>query len=251
MVSKLSLSWLVIVLTAIATSGCSPPSKAVVPTPPTPTTSVTAPPRGVATEESHAVEFNAADQGINLLVAVEGEIRLKRRGWSDFYSTGFGVAVRRGDLLRVPANAAATLLCDNLSLWTVPGGLAPTGLNGCPRPTEPALIRHGVRIASTRGGDPDIPYLISPRSTKLLDSTPTLRWHAPPGASSYIVQVHGGTLTWTAENVTETSLVYPGKPSLEPGVIYQLTVTDDLGRSSQDEGMVGLNFRVQIGRAHV
>ncbi|MCB0164224.1 MAG: hypothetical protein KDI79_08370 [Anaerolineae bacterium] len=242
--SKRSLSWLVIILIVITASGCGCTSKAVVTASPTPTTSVTTPPSRVATRESDAVEFNAADQGLNLLVAVEGEVRLKRRNWSDFFQTDFGVAVRRGDLLHVPADAAATLLCDNLRLWTVPAGPAPTGLNGCPRPAEPDLVRRGVKIASTRGGDSDIPYLISPRSTKLLDSTPTLRWHAPPGASRYTVQVFGGNLTWTAKNVTETRLVYPGKPSLEPGIIYQLTITDDMGHSSQDEGAVGLSFRV-------
>jgi hypothetical protein len=184
------------------------------------------------------------DQGLNLLVAVSGEVQLRRLAWPDYQRTGFGVGLQRGDLLKLAAGAEAVILCDNLSLWRIPGGPAPAGLNGCPRPESPALTRRGVKIAGTRGGDPNVPYIISPRSTKLLNPLPLLRWNAPPGVSSYTVELRGGEIPWQQEGVTTTSLVYPGEPPLEPGVTYLLVVVDDTGHSSQDEGARGLGFSI-------
>ncbi len=246
--NKVIVSWLIIILTLVTITSCggeSSPSTTAPSVPDTPTaTPPSLPENPTATEEVAIVESDPTDRGANLLVVVEGAVLLKRNGWGDYHATGFGVAVQRGDLLRLPDGAEATLLCDNLNIWNVPGGPAPSGLIGCPRPAEPALIRRGVKIASTRGGDPNVPYLISPRSTKLLTARPTLRWNAPAGANSYTVQVRGGDLQWMAENVTETSLVYPGDPPLEPGVSYLLIVEDDTERSSQDEGAKGLGFSI-------
>jgi len=89
-----------------------------------------------------------------------------------------------------------------------------------------------------------VPYIISPRSTKLLNPLPVLHWNAPPGAASYTVELRGGEITWQQEAVTTPSLAYPGEPPLEPGVTYLLVVTDDRGRSSQDEGARGLGFSI-------
>jgi hypothetical protein len=191
-----------------------------------------------------AAEADPTDQGLNLLMAVSGEVQLRRLAWPGYQRTGFGVGLQRGDLLKLAAGAGAVILCDNLTLWRVPGGPAPAGLNGCPRPEAPALIRRGVKLAGTRGGDPNVPYIISPRSTKLLNPQPLLRWNAPPGASSYTVELRGGETPWQQAGVTTTSLAYPGEPPLEPGATYLLVVTDDTGRSSQDEGARGLGFSI-------
>jgi tetratricopeptide (TPR) repeat protein len=89
--------------------------------------------------------------------------------------------------------------------------------------------------------DPVIPYIITPRMTKIIDDTPTLRWN-DSGADSYNVQVRGGDLSWQQTDVTQTKLVYPADPPLEPGVSYLLLVEDSNGKSSKDEGRVGLGF---------
>jgi hypothetical protein len=199
-------------------------------------------PTSVADDSPTAdIEYDANDPGLNLLVSVDGDVLLKRRNWNDFYPTAFGVSLQRGDLLKVPQGAQATILCDNLNTWTVPAGAAPSGLSGCPRPEEPFLVRQGGRIVSTRGGDPNVPYIISPRSTKLLSDTPTLRWN-DSGAASYYVLVRASDFKWQQVNVTQTELVYSGEPALQPGVFYLLVVEDSNGKSSQDEGQVGLGF---------
>ncbi len=197
--------------------------------------------------ESPATEiaYDENDPGLNLLVAVNGDVLLRRTKWNDFHPTAFGVSLQRGDLLRVQGGAQATILCDNLNTWTVPAGAAPSGLNGCPRPEEPFLVRQGGRIISTRGGDPTVPYIISPRSTKLFSNTPTLRWN-DTGSASYIVTIRGGDFNWSQEGVTGTALIYPGQPALEPGVSYLLVVEDENGKSSQDEGRKGLGFEVLV-----
>ncbi len=181
------------------------------------------------------------EPGFNLLVVMEGEVLLKRTAWSDYHPTAFGTALERGDLLKLSDGAQAKVLCDTLTLWPVPGG-APAGLNnGCPQMPEPPLMRGGTKVASTRGVGPMVPYIISPRATKLLNGKPTLRWN-DTGAASYTVQVRGGDLNWRQENVTQTELVYPGEPAFELGVFYLMVVEDSYGRSSQDEGPKGLGF---------
>jgi hypothetical protein len=189
--------------------------------------------------EEHGDEFT--EPGLNLLVAREGEVLLKRAAWPDYHPTAFGTILERGDLLKLSGGAQARVLCDNLTLWPVPGG-APAGLNsGCPQPPEPALTRAGAKVGATRGVDPLVPYVISPRATRLLEDTLTLRWN-DTGSGPYNIEVRGGDLSWRQEGVAQTELVYPGEPALKAGVFYLLVVEDDQGRSSQDEGAKGLGF---------
>jgi hypothetical protein len=182
----------------------------------------------------------ATTPGLNLIIAAEGEVLLKRDGWSGFHPTSFGAVVHRGDQLQPAADAEVVVLCENLTTWTVPGGL-PSGLNnGCPQVPEPALVSAGGLIANTRGGtDPLIPYIISPRSTKLLDPMPTLRWNAAPGAKTYTLRISG--IDWQ-EQVEATEFKYPGNPALQPGTDYLLIVEANNGKFSKDEGLPGLGF---------
>jgi len=185
------------------------------------------------------------DPGVNLLVVAEGEVELRREAWSDYHRTAFGAVLHRGDLLRPGSGANAVVLCDDVRTWVVPSGM-PSGLtNGCPPPAEPVLARGESQLGSTRGGtDPAIPYIISPRKTRLLDDRPLLSWNEIPGASSYAVQVkdtNTGQIIWETM-VAGSDLPYPGEPPLESGVTYLLIVEADNGRSSQDEGVPGLGF---------
>ena len=182
------------------------------------------------------------DPGLNLLIVVEGKVRLKRDDWPAYHPTAFGAALGRGDQLYPEQGAKALVLCDGLTIWTVPPGV-PSGLtNGCPPVPAPPLVRGISLIGSTRGGsDPFIPYIISPRMTRILSDRPTLQWNAVRGVSSYTVQVRGEDLQWETE-VDEDRIVYPGEPPLELGGTYLLIVTADNGSSSGDEGAVGLGF---------
>jgi hypothetical protein len=185
----------------------------------------------------------ADEAGLNLLVVVEGDVQLRRQGWTDYHPTTFGTALQGGDLLRVGEDARVVVLCSDFKTWTVPTG-APSGLtNGCPPPAEPVLMREGSTIGHTRGGsDPTLPYIISPRTTKLLTSTPLLRWNAAPNATGYTVRVmEGGQIIWETKT-TATEFPYPGAPPLQPSKTYLLVVEADTGASSGDEKAVGLGF---------
>ncbi len=192
------------------------------------------------TSQPATVPIPEKTAGFNLLVVADGDIQLKRDGWSDFHSTSFGVALYRGDQLSLAPGAKAIVLCDNLAAWTVPSG-APSGLsNGCPQASEPILVRSAGNLGNTRGStDPLIPYIISPRATKLLNPTPTLRWNSVPGAKSYMIRISG---TDWQESVDTTEFVYSGNPPLQFDQDYLLTVEADNGKSSKDEGMPGLGF---------
>lgn len=178
--------------------------------------------------------------GVNLLIAAEGRVELKRKAWSDFHATSFGAALERGDQLRLSERASATVLCDNLTAWVVPGG-PPSGLNnGCHQAPEPALMRAESVIGNTRGStDPLIPYVVSPRATKLLDPRPALRWNPVPGAKRYTIRISG---TDWQDTLNATQFVYPGNPPLTSGTGYLLIVEADNGKSSKDEGLPGLGF---------
>lgn len=94
--------------------------------------------------------------------------------------------------------------------------------------------------------DPLSPYLISPRSTLILDDRPTIiRWNEVLGASSYTVSIvtEEGEI-WTQENVTGTEIVYPGNPPLQPGTYYLAIVVADTGASSQEEDVPGRTFQL-------
>ncbi|MEO0536544.1 MAG: hypothetical protein AAF215_22030 [Cyanobacteria bacterium P01_A01_bin.123] len=107
------------------------------------------------------------------------------------------------------------------------------------------------QVGSPRGGTrSDIPYVITPRRTAILGSTPQFQWNPVPSASTYTVTLRGpdGVL-W--ETVAETSeIAYAGSPALEFDVQYSLIIKTQLNSgtsnptiiSSADEGLPGLSF---------
>jgi hypothetical protein len=195
-----------------------------------------------ACAQSQSVNMPASNDtaSFNLLIVSDGDVQLKRSQWTDFHPTSFGAVLNRGDQIRPGPGAKAIVLCNDLIVWNVPAG-APSGLNnGCPQDSEPALVRSSGLIGNTRGGaNPLIPYIISPRATKLLRATPKLSWNPVPGANSYTIHISG---TDWQETVDTTEFDYPGSPALQPGTDYLLVVEADNGKSSKEEGLPGLGF---------
>lgn len=108
-------------------------------------------------------------------------------------------------------------------------------------------------IVGSRGGiRGDIPYLITPRKTAVLSSTPSFQWNAVATASSYTVTLWGPDgILW--ETIARTNRIdYPAFPPLEPGTNYALTVKTEhqqgnngpVAVASTDEGVPGLGFSV-------
>ncbi|MDY6784578.1 MAG: tetratricopeptide repeat protein [Cyanobacteriota bacterium] len=116
---------------------------------------------------------------------------------------------------------------------------------GC-SPSPDGCICGGSRSDETAFIFADIPYLISPRSTNILDGNPLLRWYPVEGATSYRVRVKrgNGELIWEVAEVRETEVRYGGEIPLEPGVYDVIVNVNDTGASSAEEELKGWKFRV-------
>jgi hypothetical protein len=146
--------------------------------------------------------------------------------------------------LQVAEGSKAVILCDSLSTRSVPSGQPYGAISECPQVKEPVLQRQHGAIGNTRGNlDPLIPYIISPRMTRLLGNQPTLQWNKVPGAITYTVKIKGEGLNWSTETIS-TQIPYTGTSPLKPGTTYLLVVSTNNGKWSSDERMVGLGFSV-------
>jgi hypothetical protein len=99
-------------------------------------------------------------------------------------------------------------------------------------------------------GDPrspnnsDIPTIITPRQTLIVNDKPKFRWKQVLGTKSYDVKLQkGDTVIWQTKT-DSTEMVYPGKPKLESGVEYLLVVTADSNKSSREEKPTPRGFRL-------
>ncbi|MGB0560314.1 MAG: hypothetical protein ACPGVO_00725 [Spirulinaceae cyanobacterium] len=149
---------------------------------------------------------------------------------------------RLGNLGNLGNLALATLV-----VWSSLGGLAQAqAVSVLPPPTKqllsqtaadsgcnPQLVdcaHRGLRFAWS---EQPIPYLVSPRRTRMLNSRPLIRWLPVAGASQYTITVTGEGLEWQAQT-PDTQLPYSGAP-LEPGGEYRVIIETDTGASSLDE----------------
>lgn len=178
--------------------------------------------------------------GLNALVNLKGEVRLKRAGWKEFYKTDFGTLLNWGDQLLVRSDASASVLCSSLILWPVPAGTQAGLANGCPR-AEPVIRRYDSAMSGIRGpADPLAPFVITPRGA-VLSPRPLLRWNPVGPGGAYTVRVTGADVAWE-QTTRQDHLAYPGSPPLAPGGRYRLVVIAPDGSSSQDGDPVGGGF---------
>lgn len=172
----------------------------------------------------------------NLLVAVDGEVQLKREGWSEYTTADFGTLIQYDDLLKV--NGTAAILCGDLTLKTL------EGLDSCPCPPGPGLLSY--EGAHYRKIPDNAPYIQHPRNTLVLDARPLLRWH-DTGAGDYTIAImQGGKPVWGPETITGHEIEYPaGAPPLQPGEDYLLVVRDNDTRiESGKDPTPGIGFQV-------
>jgi len=183
----------------------------------------------------------------NLLVEAEGDVWLRRVGWSEFLPAGFGIAVQPGDLIRIPEGSVVSVFCGDETLWdagpkTLPDdGLEHTAPCQTGRPPRPWSDVAALRGEQSSG----IPYVVRPRSTALLSNRPQLQWHRLPGVDSYTVslisddgrdrppiEANGDQVEWPAD-----------WPPMEARATYVLVVEGDGALSDQgNEQHAGLGF---------
>ncbi len=188
-------------------------------------------------------------QGVNLLVAVEGDARLKREGWSDYTPVDFGTPILHTDLLQV--DGTISVLCGDLSLKPVSGrdnSPCPPALGWMEREGAYYGLDASAAIGEVRGRSlpDDVPYIQHPRNTLILDPHPLLRWN-DTGATSYTVAiVQSGRSFWTQEDIVGNEMRYPeNAPSLQPGRDYLLVVIDnDTDKTSSTDPTRGIGFQI-------
>jgi len=175
-------------------------------------------------------------QSLNILASLQGDVQLQRQAWlgpfSRFQPARIGDILTASDRLRVPSNASARVICDNLQPWDVPANRDSTVVEGCPNQGNQKLYREDRSTVSPRGPvNPDVLYLISPAHTTILNDRPTFRWHPRPqssrssSSSSYQVEITSADgFRWTTI-VTEPLVTYTGKAPLVDSDYYLIKVS--------------------------
>lgn len=180
---------------------------------------------------------------VGWIIEVDGEVLLKRKGWSNYQPTTVGAELYPGDLLQPATRARVLVQCANgKTIWHVPDGMVSGATNGCPPQTVFVPRARGDLIPPRGGINPLIPYIISPRRTLVLNPLPTLKWNVVPGASRYTLSLLADEDVIWQTQLRETLAVYPGEPPLESDVDYLLMIEANTGASSQEENLPDLGF---------
>lgn len=143
--------------------------------------------------------------------------------------------------------AATTAVLIVLSSWTTPAVAVPGW-----RFLRELFSGGEPEVGSPRSGIyTDIPYVIAPRKTAILNSTPQFQWNPVLNAASYTVILRGPDgILWEETGLEDNEITYPGVPALEPNVRYALTIRAEIEAesgaqstiASTDEGIPGLSF---------
>ncbi|MGB8687031.1 MAG: hypothetical protein WCD53_06795, partial [Microcoleus sp.] len=174
------------------------------------------------------------------IIHTSGEVAIERQNGRIVRPIS-GTPIYPGDKLRTAQNGQIMLQCADLGIKAIASG--ENQLNSCLLAEEKskAECSRDLIKCPDRGDDKitwnsaPIPYIISPRRTRLLDSKPILRWNPVVGATSYKLNLreNGAKLNWEM-TVSGTEAVYPGEPALKPGVSYKLIVVANTGAASED-----------------
>ena len=171
--------------------------------------------------------------------SVKGRVELKRKNASN---EGFRVITRgpvslsSGDQLKISLGAIAKVVCPGQNAIVEKRGTGERLSTQKICPTWRAVIDKGAPpIGEIGGKDAQIPYLISPRRSLILTSTPTLRWNPVAGATQYTVQIKNAQgIVWQTQ-VKTPQVTYPGPPALTPSIPYTVIIKTNTGKSSESE----------------
>jgi len=191
---------------------------------------------------SSALPVTAANS-VGRIVEKQGEVALKR-GKRSIRPVNKGAELYPGDLLKPARRAIIVVRCVKGNTWILSAGVESNVNNRC-QTTKPSSV--SLTTDDTRGGsDSNVPYVISPRKTRVLDGKPTIRWNAAPGATSYTVIVRAYGFTWRVAGVKGTQVTYSGEP-LKAKVGYSVVIkaegcTSLKCSSEEDDSQSGTGF---------
>ncbi|TAE50567.1 MAG: hypothetical protein EAZ88_20235 [Oscillatoriales cyanobacterium] len=164
------------------------------------------------------------------ILNITGEVQLQRQDGRNVRPSA-GTPIYPGDKLQTSQTGQITIQCADLGIKSIKAG--DNQLNSCLLASEKSKDECNKNLirCPDRGDDQivwnkaPIPYIISPRRTKLLGNKPILRWNPVAGATSYKLSIleNKAKLNWEM-TVNGTEAVYPGEPALKPGFKYRLIV---------------------------
>ena len=213
----------ILVMIILLLPGCMPPTE---------TTSVTVPTATLVPPSSATPDA--------VLLRVQGEVRLQQVITGQVVPASFGDGLWRGDVITTGQDAQAEVLCsDGDSVRIEPNQSVAVVCGETPDPVyQSVIVRiHGGQIETlppTRPDLPDdddnLPTILSPRNTHLIEGRPAIRWRAVEGAGDYTVLVSDPRGELWQVTTQETELPYPEpQPALEAGVSYLIQITAGMG----------------------
>ncbi|NER24951.1 MAG: hypothetical protein F6J96_30470 [Symploca sp. SIO1C2] len=152
------------------------------------------------------------------ILQVEGEVKVKRdrnNSWNAYE----GLGIENNHRLVLSSGAKVKIYCSNAQIREVNsrGGYPVSGI------CSSGQSNNNNRCPISRNEeDPNTPYLISPRNTKITESQPLLNWNPVEGATSYRVEFVG--TDWSTE-VEGTLARYDGEEVLQTDWYYEVTIT--------------------------
>jgi len=193
-----------------------------------------------------SIPSNTSDVSANNIALLfpdnSSNVELKREGWNQYVPVGFGTILHPTDLVK--AEGSGSILCSDLTVQSIPE----RGRPPCP------FVRGWLEYneyefgSGPRGAPEEIPYIIFPRNTALIDPNPNLMWKNT-NSKSYTVSIRNTETEetiWEDDKVIGDSVNYPlSAPLLISSVDYLLIVKDnDTGYSSLDDPAKGLGFEL-------
>lgn len=180
------------------------------------------------------------------IISLTGDVKIRR---SSGYTVtpNFGTYLYPGDQLLATSNGNVLVQCHG-DLSTVPMQSNKL-INPCP------TAKCNDRIVKCPGRDDDLvawsrkplPYLITPRRSKLLNNRPLIRWQSVPGATSYTLKIEVDEVVWETK-VEGTEVIYGGEQPLQPNAYYWLIVEAEINSdtkvSSFDESELSKSIEI-------
>ena len=182
----------------------------------------------------------------------QGAVLLQRKqpqGWTPSQAVRRrGLSLVSQDRIEVKLGAEALVRCTSQGrrLWTVESGGPFPVSRGCGTDT---VLRQALRTEELPGGgNPRIPYLITPRATSWRGTPVLLRWNPVEGVRGYqvwLLRQRDQRLLWGVHVENTSSTLLPAGVSLIPGEHYRVVVEADDGSSSVlDSGADRQTFRL-------
>ena len=166
----------------------------------------------------------ASSNGFFYIDELEGEVTIQHNSSGEFRTAFSGESLDTNDKIKLGTGASALVICSNGEPWKVPTGTISNIPESCSGGT--VLVRSDSKRTKSRNiGNPNIPYIISPRGL-LAEELSQIRWNKVTDANSYYVQIlEGGEEIWSA-TTSDTEISDLSQLVLEPGFGYEIIVIE-------------------------